>query len=460
METGFPLVMLALPPVAALVALLTRRWRRVTAGVGLAAVALLTLLLWLAAPGEGLFADNTLTVYGRELELTPFLRALFLFIYPALGALFVLQWFRPAGRLLAPAALAVLSPLAVALMIDPPALGAAFIVAAAVVVVPALYAGRFANTAATWRYFLMTALALAPALVAGWFPAGQAIAWGSLLLATLLLLGGFPFHIWMSGLARRAPMGAAALVLGLVQMGVAVFVLTMLDAAPAARASAEFQTALRWSAALTALLAAFQMSRAANWRELAAGALLLDAGFLLAAALAPGAAGLSIALAALAARYVSLLLLALGLRWPGGGGAGLQTRSYGWSGDGGRGGFQTRPYGAAFLRLALLVYGCLSLIGAPLTPGFGGRWAQLAALAAAPGGVAVWPAALLALALGWATLSAVRAAFYPGPLPAPAALPSARGERALALLMLAVAALLGLLPNALLGYATRLVGTF
>jgi len=444
METGFPLVMLVMPPVAALVALLTRRWRRATAGVGLVAVALLTLLLWLAAPGEGLFADNTLVVYGRALELTPFLRALFLFIYPALGALFVLQWFRPAGRLLIPTALAVLSPLAAALMIEPLALGAAFIVAAAAVVAPALYAGRFANTAATWRYFLMTALALAPALLAGWFPAGQAVAWTSLLLATLLLLGGFPFHIWLSGLARRAPAAAVALVLGLAQVGVVVFVLTMLDAAPAARASVEFQTALRWSAALTALLAAFQMSRAANWRELAAGGLLLDAGFLLAAALAPGAAGLSIALAALAARYLGLLLLALGLRWPGDG----------------RGEFQTRPYGATFLRLALLVYGCLSLVGAPLTPGFGGRWAQLATLAAAPGSVAVWAAALLALALGWAALSVLRAAVYPGPPPAAAGAPAGRGERALALLLLIVAALLGLLPNALLGYATRLVGTF
>lgn len=444
METGFPLVMLVMPLVAALVALLTRRWRRATAGVGLVAVALLTLLLWLAAPGEGLFADNTLAVYGRELALTPFPRVLFLFIYSALGALFVLQWFRPAGWLLVPAALAVLSPLAAALMIDPPALGAVFIVVAAAVVAPALHAGRFANTAATWRYFLMTALALAPALLAGWFPAGQVVTWVSLLLATLLLVGGFPFHIWLSGLARRAPAAAVALVLGVVQLGVAVFVLTMLDAAPAARASTEFQTAARWSATLTALLAAFQMSRAADWRELAAGALLLDAGFLLAAALAPGAAGLSIALAALVARYLGLLLLALGLRWPGGGKSWIQTR----------------PHGAATLRLALLVYGCLSLVGAPLTPGFGGRWAQLATLAAAPGGVAVWAAALLALALGWATLSIVRAAVYPGPTPAPADAPAGRGERTLALLLLILAALLGLLPNALLGYATRLVGTF
>jgi formate hydrogenlyase subunit 3/multisubunit Na+/H+ antiporter MnhD subunit len=441
MESGFPLVMLILPPVAALVALVARRWRRATAGVGLAAVGLLTVLLWLAAPGAGVFADNTLVVYGRELALTPFLRALFLFVYPALGVLFTLQWFRPAGRLLVPAGLAVLSPLAAALMIDPPALGAALLVAVAAVVAPALYAGRFANTIATWRYFLMTALAVAPSLLAGWFSAGQDVAWVSLLLASLLLLGGFPFHIWLSGLARRAPPAAVALVLGVMQVGVAVFVLTMLDATPAARASAEFQSAMRWSAALTGLLAAFLMSRAADWRELAAGALLLDAGFLLVSTLAPGAAGLSIALAALAARYLSLLLIALGLRWPGDGAGG------------GLGGFRTRPY-----RLALLVYGCLSLVGLPLTPGFGGRWAQLAVVAA-PGGATVWPAALLVAALACAAWSGLRAAVYPGPAPAAAA-PVGRGERTAALALLALAGLLGLFSNLLLDYATRIAGTF
>ena len=70
METGFPLVMLVGPALAAIVALLLRRFRRGQTAAGLVALALLTLLLALAEPGTGLLADNTVGFYGRELTLS------------------------------------------------------------------------------------------------------------------------------------------------------------------------------------------------------------------------------------------------------------------------------------------------------------------------------------------------------------------------------------------------------
>ena len=155
-------------------------------------------------------------------------------------------------------------------------------------------------------------------------------------------------------------------------------------------------------------------------------ALTLDAGWLSLAALSPGAGGLAIALAALIGRTLSLSLLALSLAWPAGGATGR-------------------------LRAALLLYGGLSLLGLPLTPGFAGRWAQLSLL-----GAGVWAAvAVAALAVaGWGLW---RAGLAGAPAPANA-VEASRGEQIAAVALLAVAGLLGLFPGLLLALATRLAG--
>jgi formate hydrogenlyase subunit 3/multisubunit Na+/H+ antiporter MnhD subunit len=437
METGFPLVMLVGPALAAVVALIIRRRRRATIIVGLAALGLLTLLLWLAAP-DGLFADNTMTILGREVILTPLVRSLFLFIYPAMGLLFITTWFRPGGRALVPLGLAVLSPLAGALMVAPAGFGTVLLVAAAAVVIPTLHGGRYEAAAAAWRYFALTALAMAPLLLTiSPSPNGSVVGWFIPLLAALLLLGGFPFHIWVDGLGRRASPAALALALGLAHVVAVVMVLNFLDAAPVARGSAEFQATVRWSAALTALIAAFQMGRAVDWRGRVAGALTLDMGLLLAATLAPGAGGLIIALPALMSRFLSVLLITFG---------------WGWSPDGG---LENTASSArrwmAKLPAALVTYGCLSLIGLPLTPGFAGRWAQLAI----DGGG--WPGTLIMLSLALSSLFVFRAALclkVEGGLSPTVS----RGGMIFACLLLGLAALLGLFPDALVNYASRMLG--
>lgn len=443
METGFPLVMLVGPVVMAAVALALRAFRRVTVIIGLATVILLTLLLALAEPATGLFADNTVSLLGREAVLTPFVRSLFLFIYPAMGLLFLLAWARPMGRALVPVGLAALSPLAGALMISPPGLGAVLLLAAAAVVVPALHDGKFSAAASTWRYFLMVAVALAPILLAtsGSMLATFSVGWLAPLAATLILLGGFPFHIWAAALGRHITPAVAALVLGIGHLVVVTFLLSMLDSVPGARSTVEFQSAVRWSAVLTALIGAFEMTRAVSWRGVVAGALLLDMGFLLLVALAPGADGLSVAIPALIARYVSLLLIAVGLS-----GAPM-------SGQSTRGG---RLF--ALLRPALLVYGFLSLVGLPLTPGFAGRWPQLA-VAGQGGGI--WPALLLVVAMAAGAGALVRMARrQTSALAEPAgSAPEVTGfEYGLTLFLLASAGLLGLFPGILSALASLMLG--
>lgn len=443
MDGGFPLVMLIGPLLGAVAALAVGRRRRVSATVGLISVILLALLVWLAAPGAGIFSDDTAAFYGRELTLTPFSRGLFLLMYTSLAGLFALAWFRPSGRALVPAGLAVLSPLAAGVMVSSPGLGVVFIVVAAAVVVPALHGGRYMAAGAAWRYFLFVAVALAPALSAvSSLAAGPGqTGWVAALLAALMLLGGFPFHIWAASLGRAASPASLTLALGVAPLASVAILFSLLDGAPAARASAEFQAAVLWSAALTALAGAFLVFRATNRREAVAGTVVLDMGFLLPALLSPGADGLLLALPALISRTLSLLLIAAAWR--------------------------VRPVVAdnarfgrarAALPMVLLGYGLLSLLGLPLTPGFAGRWVQLLAAGQSQG---QWATVLLGLALVLGALGLLRG--LPRFARAHEAattneLPAAPAEVGLLTLLLGVAVVCGVWPNLPAAVVSRMLG--
>lgn len=448
MDTTLPLLLLLLPLIAAPAARLFERRRRVAAAVGLVGVAALAAVVVVAISRPG---DPAAVVLGRTLTLTPLARGLLLLVYALTGGLLVLHWFRPVSRSFVAVTLVALSPLAAALLIAPPGPALALLAVALGVAAVAAYGGRYAAAGAAWRAFLLAVLGLLPLLWAAW---AQAAGQGGtalplvMLPATLLLLGGFPFHSGLRGLARWSPPGALALALGPAQIVVVALLFGLLDLTPAARAAAEFQTALRGGALLSALLAAFLLRRERSAAGLLSGALLLDAGGLTLAALAPGAAGLAVALAALIGRTFSLLLIALALSWPAGG----ERRTNG-------------------LRRALLLYGALSLLGLPLTPGFAGRWAQLALL----GGAWPWAAVVMVAALGvaaWAVWRAWRAAedttrvgtgLRPAPTLDPTVVdvsgpPVGRAERIAALLLLGLSALLGLFPGLLTTLAARLAG--
>ena len=435
MDTTLPLLLLLLPLIAALAARVLERRRRASAAVGLAGVVALATVIVFAISRPG---DPTATVLGRTLVLTPLARGLLLLVYALTGGLFALHWFRLVSRSFVALALVMLSPLAAALLISPAGLALALLAVALGVAAIALYGGRYAAAGAAWRSFLVAVLGLLPLLWVAW---AQAAAQAStalsllLLLATLLLLGGFPFHSGLRGLARWSPPGALALALGPAQIVVVALLFSLLDLVPAARAAPEFQTALRGSALFSALLAAFLMYRERTAAGILSGVLLLDAGGLTLAALAPGAAGLAVALVALIGRTLSLLLIALGLSWPVGG----QRRTDG-------------------LRRALLLFGALSLVGVPLTPGFAGRWAQLSLLGGAwPGAAVVVVAALGAAAWAlWRVWGDEESAT--GVVVASGSPTVGRAEWFAALLLLSLSALLGLFPGLLTALAARLAG--
>lgn len=451
MEIGYPVAMIILPLAAALVSLLVGRFRKAQVFVALTALAFLWLPLFFIEPSELLFPESMTVIFGRGLDLTSEISGLFLIIYPAVGLLIGWQWIRPSESALIPAGLAILAPMAGALLITNRSLGATCLLLAAGFAVPALYGGRYGAASSVWRYFLMACLAIGPLLIAVWFitigQADQMIAHLGLLLAVLIILAGFPFHIWITGLIRHTPPMAWLLVLGLIPFAGVFFLHSILGVAPSLRTAPEFRSALQWSAVLTALLGSFMMMRARQGRELFVYAVILDAAFMLPVLLSPAVSSYDVALMGLLGRYAGLVLVAIGLS--------LSPHST-----------SLGPMRGKWRDLAILpklfkLFGLLTLIGLPLTPGFPGRWAQIRVAAAlSPAGAIPWVPALLLLALALGAIAVYRASTSHIDTGDEETISLGRGGHGLLLILLGSSVFLGLFPHLLVRFSSGGTGVF
>jgi hypothetical protein len=428
-----PAILLVLPLGVALIATATARWPRVTVGLGLVAAVVIALLALTAGRGVDGPVVSEWVVAGRAFELSRFTARTLALLSLGTAVLFGWGWLRPAPWALVPGGLAALSFMAAALMVRPFSFGAVFLLAAVASVLPALYDGRLAASRAAWLAFLAVALALPVLIGAGWLlDAGQAqseTAATALLLAALLLLGGFPFFVWISAVARAAPLPAMALLLGVVNTGTAVWLAAVLDQFPATRGAAVYQAAVAGSVLLSAAIGAFLIWRAAGWREWLAGLLVVDAGLQVAALLAPGTTTAVMAVGGLG-RLLGLLVF-------------MTVVSESVAVPGHWRGWRSVP----------AAYSGLALLGLPLTLAFAGRWATVTALA----GYSAFVAALVLVAVGIAAAAAVR--FAMSYAPAEGRVPVAATGRAATLtagLLLITALLMGLLSPLLLQFLARL----
>lgn len=432
MDLSLPALLITLPLLMALIARVTGRWPRLATGIGMVGALSMTALA-LAAGRVNEPAAADWVVIGRSFELTPFVAQFLAVLAVGLAVLYVLQWVSPGPRALVPGGLAALAFLAAALMIQPFAFGAIFLAAATACVVPSLYNGRFAAAMSSWLAFLAVALAMPLLVAAGWLlDSGQAQGSGAqiaLLLASLLLLGGFPFYLWLSGVARSAPMPAMALLIGVVGAAVAVWLAQVLDQFPVVRGSGAFQTGVLGSVLLSSLVAAFGLLRAADWRAWMAYGLVFDAGLQVATLTVPG----SMATAVLATGTISRLLVLLFLV------ALLDSDT-------------SEPLPTTGERVVrqrvMLAFGALALVGVPLTPVFAARWATLPALA----GSSPLVLALVLAAMGVAAVAGVRYALR-GDLP----LTGSRSGSIASAMLLIIALLMGLAGPLLLDYWMKLV---
>ncbi|MCB8946172.1 MAG: hypothetical protein H6658_20705 [Ardenticatenaceae bacterium] len=348
-----PVLLLIGPLLGGLLIVPLRRWQWVTAVSGL----LITAVLWLmlrAIPlqptaielSTRLFAGDTYFLWEQPLLLTEAVQSLLLLLYAVSGGLFLLSGWWPSGHNFVPMALAVLSPLAAALMIRPFTLGAICLLIAIASLVLIIQSERAGTVRPALRFLLIGLLATCLFLLAGWMIGPdqtglQATASRLLVVAFAMLMAGFPFYIWVIPAAKRTPLLARVFVLSLMPLVVTLFLFHLRQEHPWLLQDAQFALWLRWSGLLTVLVAGLS-ALTADPRRLLGALVLLDMGLAL--------VGLAVGLGETAVitlhltRAVSLLLAGIGLE--------RDNR-------------------------LLYAYGCASLLGLPLTPGFWGHWPLL-----------------------------------------------------------------------------------
>lgn len=396
-----PLLLLVIPLVGAIITGFMYRWARLTAVCGIIIVGLLWLLLR-AEPAAG----HNVAVYGRVLALTAGVRGLFLFLYVGVGLLFGLTSAFPQGSKFVPATLAVLAPFMVALMVRPMTLGAVFLAAGLVLLALAVQDDRAGTVQAGLRMVMTAVLCLPFFLLAGWLAETQsgmmAETIGRLvMLAGLILWAAFPFHVWATTIVREAPPLVWLLVLGLAQLVVTTFIFGLLLAQPAFVPAAQQVQMVHWAGGLTLLVAILLMVTAVTLNRLIGGILLVDIACVVLLLAFPAAVGWPTAVTLQISRFISLFLVCVAvLLWQRQGGTLAISKGEG----------RHLP-----VTMALLVLGALSLLGLPLTVGFGGRWQVVSLLmgesvvGTAVGTAAIrWPAWLLILALGVGVMALVR----------------------------------------------------
>lgn len=379
-----PVLVAVGPLVAALLVWLLGRWPRVAAVVG--AVLALGLAVWLRLLKDG---GEAVGVYGRSLTLTPGIQWLFLLLFTSLAILYLLSLLWPQGRYFVAASLAALSPMALALMIRPLILGALFWLIAAFLLGIIIQSDQAGQTQGAWRYVLMIFLAVLLLLVGGWLAdtaqaALQEMAGQLLGAAFLILLAGFPFHIWVQPVVAAGRNLPLVLVLGLGQVLLILFVYDWLAAYPWVQTGPRFRQFVQLSSGLTALTAGVLAMTTSSLRRLVGSLLLLDMSVSLALLLVPVGGGWETAVQLPLLRSVSLLLIMLG----------RQTLPDMESDTGWRGLGRRQPTAALTVG-----YGLVSLLGLPLGVGFSGRWAAVA-LIAKEADVSFWLPAGLLLAIG------------------------------------------------------------
>lgn len=404
-----PLLLLFGPLVVAGMVFAVRRWpllSPVLGGVGVFILARMVVAIPLdsdsvQAAGR-LFAGDTLSIYGRTLILTEEVKGTMSLLYWGLGLLLLLSAVIPQGRLFAPLSLLLLSALAGLLMIQPYIFGILLLLVVVALVAMVIQADRAGSTLAALRSLVLGTVATCLLLVAGWMMGSNQATfltpiWQLWLLGLVILLAGFPFHIWVRPVITESPSLVPAVVFGLVHFAVAAFSLSLWQESPWLQQNAQFGLLARGMGAATVGAAALLAFNAGGFSRLLAYILLADIGATIMMLPVGGTAGQDAFLSILLLRFISLTLAGTGLGLLR---SQMPADSFQMAGRLG----QRSPWG-----VFLFIYGLMSLAGLPLTPGYGGRWKVIGLVAAQ----SPWLAALLLLAAAsslfglWRAMAAV-----------------------------------------------------
>jgi NADH:ubiquinone oxidoreductase subunit 2 (subunit N) len=389
------------PLISALVAAFLSRWVRLAAVWGL----ITAVGLWLLLRSEPA-VEQSVTLLNYTLRLTPQMRMLCMFLYAGLSLLFTLAIIFPQGGKLVPASLAAVGLLVVAMMMRPPLLGVVLMTMGLALLAISVQDDRAGLVQGGLRYLALAVLALPFLLVASWLADTQTAATPTnisrlALPGVLILLAAFPFHIWATTVLREASPLAWLLLFGLAQLAVTLFLFGLVNVG----LDGEMMRVVELTAVLTLLVAFLLLLTAVTLNRLIGGLLLVDMAAVLLLLLADPVVRWDTAVTIQTARVFTLALLAVGfLLWRSYGGGALATVGEGTARPMSQGLGRSAP-----LTMIVLLFGCLSLAGLPLTIGFGGRWLVIQWLVDADfGGLAL----LLLATMGAGMMALLRGVFY------------------------------------------------
>ena len=347
-----------------------RRWPHVSALVGAAAAWLFAVIL--SGFDLNTSTGDSWTIFDRAFTLTEHVQLVLVVAYVFLGISFLSSAVYRQSTVFVSVSLGIMSLLGGALIIESFAFGATLILIAAAAMAILIQGGRAGSTLASLRYLSLIALAAPLLLSAGWMLESDQFRFLDnatllILVATLLLTTSFPFQIWVAPAVGESTSLTPAVVFGVGQLLIIVFCIDLLIEQPFVYASAQFQDLIQLCAAATLILAGLLAMTARSFGHLLGYLLLLSIGAVGAALGSGGDVMIDVIMALSILRVISLIIAGAGLAM-----IRIQARTV----EGGANQFVANR-GLAWrtpLGITLFVFGCLSLAGLPLTPGFAGTW--------------------------------------------------------------------------------------
>lgn len=396
-----PLFLVTAPLVLAVLTYLMRRWPQIAGPVAAGSAWLVALVLHGYDLGPR-SSSATWDVFGQPLILTENSQQVLVIVYVLIGIIVLLSAFYDQGDKFVVLSLAALSPLSAALMVESFVYGAVLVFIAGGGLAMLIQGSRAGSTLAALRFFSLMALAMPLLLSAGWMVETDQFRFLDtvtllILVALLLLTTAFPFQIWVAPAVRESSSLTTSVVFGVGQLVVSFYCLRLLTAQPFVFGSAQFQLALSLSAAATLILAAVLTITARSFGHQLGYLLLLSIGAVIAVIGSGDTAVVEVTVTLLVLRVISLIIAGVGL---------AMVRSRAIIVAGGANQFEANE-GLAWrtpLGIGLFVFGCLSLAGLPLTPGFAGSWSAVFVVARHT----PWLAAILVLSVAGGAFGVLR----------------------------------------------------
>jgi formate hydrogenlyase subunit 3/multisubunit Na+/H+ antiporter MnhD subunit len=400
--TPGPLLLLALPVLAAIITYLVRRWTGVaalfasaTAGV----VAFLCLRLPLDRSafvlGREVAFGRPVVVLGQTLQLDPAGQIWLAFVFALTALLYLFAWRVPPGRSFFSFSLSILALYTLVFLLQVFELSVLVFGMAVAVAVFAIQAGQPASIRGAQRYLVVSVLAVPLLLAAAWLvnpalPGTQDadLARRALVPAALgfgLLLAAFPFGTWMPAVAADAPPLVTAFVFTAGQAVALFLAFFFLQENPWFAEEATTPAVIQLAGLIMAVSGGLMAAVQRDFGRLLGYAALGDLGILLMALTVGGSQNVTLTLLHAVSRSVAIILMA----------ASLSIVRHRVASD------HFADLGGVARRLPLatigLLLGGLALAGFPLTAGFPTHWAVYRAMS---GEEQIWMFVLVASSAG------------------------------------------------------------